>query len=239
MAGIVYALGCLAAVSCAAMAAENEGEKKPSESAFERTAAPHVEVPVPAESKGGKADVPDYFKAHQSAWDEDAVAPAPGAPVVKPAASAGEGLRGTAMRAAMYLCVLCGLIILSGFLLKKYGKNTPLLAGMQLGTVLGKVHLGPRTALHYVKTGGRVLVIGVTQTSIALLTDFDAETFETAAPPEKTRKGKPFADLLEQLRPEAEQAAPAEPMDDELASLRGDVQRLRQYLRDSAREPGE
>ena len=52
---------------------------------------------------------------------------------------------------------------------RRFGKNSPLLAGASLGKILGRVYLSPKASLHYVETGGRVLLVGVTPTAMSLV----------------------------------------------------------------------
>ncbi len=82
------------------------------------------------------------------------------------------------LRVFSVLCVVIALILIVTLLLKKFGTRTPLFAGSSLGAVLGKIHLSPRASLHFVRTGGRVLVVGVTQNDISLVSEFDAAAFE-------------------------------------------------------------
>jgi flagellar biogenesis protein FliO len=130
------------------------------------------------------------------------------------------------------------LILLATYFLKRFGRRSPLLAGSTLAEVLGKVYLAPRVCLHFVRTGGRVLVIGVTQQAIAVVAEFDAEAFERAT---ETNSEKPALEgaesFLAQLRATMQattQAEPAAGEDAEIAALRKDVQRLQQYLEEGA-----
>lgn len=207
-------------------------------------AEPAPEPPNGAGSGPPAQELPAYFRAHQQIWEET---PAPAAAPVDEPASMRNLLTSDAtnyfLRVVAILFILCGVIILGGYLVKRFGKRTPLLAGQRLGTVLGKVHLTPRASLHYVKSGDRVLVLGLTQNSIALLTEFNAEAFEadtSTEPAAETLEGGKPSSFLTHLRA----AAIAEPKaaalaDDDLTSLRSDIQRLQQYLQDSARETSE
>ncbi len=148
-----------------------------------------------------------------------------------------ESVFSRVLRTVAWLCVLCGLIVLGGYLLRRYGKNTPLLAGAQYGTVLGKVHLSPRASLHYVQSGGRILVIGLTQQHMSLIAEFEPGSFEL--PEEAEFAGDAPAtpgSFVEELRLASRPQPPVVAEDDELTALRGDVQRLQRYLQDNLRE---
>ena len=185
------------------------------------------------------AGQPEYFKAIQEEFDvAPETAPAPGA----------AGAPISPLQDARYyarviggLAFVCGCIILLGYLARKYGKRTPLLAGQNLGAVLGRIYLSPRASLHYVRSGGRILVVAVTQNNASLITEFDAERFEEFEAEAASSNAEPGASsFLSQLRKTSEQAADSPPaVDDDLVSLRGDIQRLQHYLKETASEPGD
>lgn len=169
----------------------------------------------------------------QSAPVDGVNEPAAQSPMAKP-----PSLFSNAIRSMAWLCFLCGVIVLGGYLVRRFGKHTPLLAGHQYGTVLGKVHLSPRAAVYYVRSGGRVLAIGVTGQNMSLIAEFEAEAFEETEPepsvPEPRTTVSP-ASFLQELRTASTSPKP-DPGDDELTALRGDVQRLQRYLQDNLRE---
>lgn len=153
----------------------------------------------------------------------------------------------SALRAIFALCIVLALILLSYYGVRRWGKRVPLLAGSSLGSVLGRLHLERGTTLHFIRTAGRVLVVGVNGNSVSLVADFDAAQFasmdtQNAPAPEK---GKPFNtdSFLAQLQASSQAIRPSaqagdEAVDeDEIAVLRGDIQRLQRYLREESREP--
>jgi flagellar biogenesis protein FliO len=163
------------------------------------------------------------------------------------AAAGADSTGALALRAAAALAAICGAIILLGWIARRFGGKTPLLAGTQLAQVLGRTHLEPKAALHFVKTGGRVLVVGVTPTGMHLITEFEAEQFEQglATVPEPAplasaqRPSSAEANFLAKLREQQERAsASALEANDELDSLRSDIQRLKQYLQENRRGTG-
>ena len=107
------------------------------------------------------------------------------------------------------LLIICGLVILAVYAMKRFGGKTPILAGAQLGTPIGRVHLAPRVTLHYVRTGGRVLVIGVSQNSIATVAEFDAATFDDSTVATERDDSTPsFQEMLNKPRPANRASAP-------------------------------
>jgi flagellar biogenesis protein FliO len=168
---------------------------------------------------------------------EASAAPAEAAPEVRPGIDTNLVIRG-----ATGLVFICGLIIVLAWAARRFGGRTALLAGPSLGQVLGRVHLSTKVSLHYVRSGGRVLVIAVTPASASLITEFEASAFaqeqpgEPAGVQDATSKPKhSFAEHLRSRNQERATVGSAGP-DDELAGLQGDIERLRNHLRDSARE---
>jgi len=152
----------------------------------------------------------------------------------------GESLFLPALQSIVVLLVICGVILGLGYLAKRFGGRTPLLAGAGMGKPLGRLYLDPKVVLHFVETGGRVLVIGVTQGSIALITEFQADQFRDASTSVDASPGAPGGDAQDFLsalrRQEWEREASDAPED--LESLRGDLQRLKEFLRESQRDAG-
>lgn len=141
------------------------------------------------------------------------------------------------------LLFLCAVIILLGYAVRRFGKRTPFLAGADLGSVLGKVYLNPRASLHYVKSGGRILVLGVTQNNVQLITEFDETDFGGAGEEGRLSSSEATAgsSFLQELQSRVEGAERERPRlhetDESIASLRGELQRLQQHLGKSTREP--
>ncbi len=146
------------------------------------------------------------------------------------------------------LSFVLALIFLVYYGVRKWGKNVPILAGASLGTVLGRIHLERGNTLHFVRTGGRVLIVGVNGSAVSLVADLDAAAFESAgadAPLEDSNSVVPFNpdSFLAQLQASSRtlespsaRADDASVEDDEIAALRGDIQRLQDYLREESRE---
>lgn len=144
-------------------------------------------------------------------------------------------------RAMSALCIVVALILLIFYAVRRFGRRVPIFAGAQLGTVLGKVHLSRSSALHFVRTGGRVLVVGVTNDSMSLVAEFDEGAFDATR---GTGKDTPFnADnFLAQLQQSRKSIARKDEPEDEdvgdeeISALRGDIHRLQRYLREDSSE---
>jgi flagellar biogenesis protein FliO len=141
-----------------------------------------------------------------------------------------------------------GLILLLGYIARRFGGKSPLLAGVGLGSVIGRVYLAKGAALYYVRTGGRVLVVGVTNNTISLVGEFDAAAFddedaelESRFPSEPEPELEPDPDaFLSQLRGSSSAIRSAEEGDFtgdmEIDSLKGDIRRLQSLLEEESRE---
>ncbi|GMV93227.1 MAG: hypothetical protein AMXMBFR82_30050 [Candidatus Hydrogenedentota bacterium] len=138
------------------------------------------------------------------------------------------------------LCLVVALILICTYFLKRFGGRTPLLAGANLGTVLGKVYLTPKIALHFVQVKNVVLVVGVSPNGVSAVTQLSAALFEDLAQP-TARANDRQLDFLSELSAATGQQSPAdsEAEDDEIASLKGDLARLQKYLQETSRELGD
>jgi flagellar protein FliO/FliZ len=146
-------------------------------------------------------------------------------------------LRGVAATA-----FVLGLILLLGYMARRFGGKSPLLAGAGLGSVIGRVYLAKGAALYYVRTGGRVLVVGVTNTTMSLVGEFDAAAFDDEdAEMESRFPSEPDPDaFLSQLRGSSSAMRSAEEGDFtgdmEIDSLKGDIRRLQSLLEEESHE---
>jgi flagellar biogenesis protein FliO len=200
-----------------------------------------TETETDSDSETDSGISPDFLRAVQDEFDRAAAPQEPGA--TAPPRTTDRDWGYYVIRGLFGLCVACAGVLLLGYLARKYGRKNPLLAGRHLGTVLGRVHLSPRASLHYVHSGNRVLVIGLTQNTIAPITEFDAADFDTQSEPGEKQgdanqapDAVSFLQLLKNETEENSEATSTLAADEELAALRGDLQRLRQYLQE---KPGE
>ena len=180
-----------------------------------------------------------------------------------PGESAAPLLPTAYLKAFVALCIVLALILVLTFVVKRLGRHSALFSGPTLGKVLGRVYLAPRVMLYYVQTGGKVLVVGVSQNAMTLLAQFDAAAFEAGAalpaagapnaagapPTAGMRVPGPAPsmaiegdDFLSQLRAsldlmeKVDGARDAAPADADVAELRGDIERLHKQLQESLRE---
>lgn len=161
-----------------------------------------------------------------------------------PASEASPRARGSLpssiLRGTVALCIVLALVLIAYSLLRRYGRHSPLFAGAHLGTILGRLYLTPRASLHFVRAGGRVLVLGVTPGNISLVADMDGMAFERAAERSGGSGGEhAMQDFLSHLKAsteamDAQDGAATE--DAELSSLRGEIQRLQESLKGALRE---
>ena len=145
------------------------------------------------------------------------------------------------LRTAASLCLVLALIVAGLYVVRRVGKRVPLLAGADLGQLAGKVYLSPRVCLHYVRTGGKMLIVGVTPNTMSLIAEFDETVFpSTPASPvtqiasaasEPAHAESFLAELQASLHAHEKPEPVAEPSDEaELDALRRDVLRLQQYI---------
>jgi len=258
------ALAAVWAVSGAAYGADAEPEKAGA-SGFAATTPPSVELGVSgdAQSPGGaKTATPGTGAPTSTDIDIAEVGRLMDAQGAGGNASTGAQSSQSAtldagkyaLRGVASLAFVLGLIVVILTVLRKYGRRSSLLtvlAGPGLATVLGKVHLARGTSLQYVETGGRVLVVGVTPTTVSLVAEFDAEVFSVPRADAETVdanntqaepvKGK--ISFLQQFLASTraiDQNPPQQTSDDpDITQLRGDIERLQKHLQDLSRESRE
>ena len=201
------------------------------------------------------AEPPVKFEEPQETPEETAGEPPPHDPLIaginaeldRTPASAGDGgvqrpepqPRTTGFRyylsVASALAFVLGLIILVGYAARRIGKRTPLLAGADLGNVLGRVYLARGASLHFVRTGGKVLIVGLTNGTMSLIAEFDEAAFEEAAS-SPSRQEFSADSFLSQLQQSSQSMRAADPdKDDDITALRDDIERLQQRLREESR----
>jgi flagellar protein FliO/FliZ len=80
------------------------------------------------------------------------------------------------LKVAGALCLLLGVIFVGLYLLKRFGPSTGLkMASNTQLKVLGHVTLGPKKKLLMVRFLNKVLLLGVTETSINVLSEAEAD----------------------------------------------------------------
>lgn len=154
-------------------------------------------------------------------------------------------LRNAILRMIAALCVVLALIFICYYAIRRFGKKIPIIGGRQLGQVIGQLHLTRDATLHYVRTGGRVLIISVSSEGVSLVAEFSESAFDQELGETVEHGGFAPEQFVAELK---EQSAayqtgtsgddsPVE--DDDMAVLRGDIHRLQEYLQEETREPKE
>ena len=224
---------------------------------FEETEPPPwtaAEAGAAVEALPEEIDPAAMQKTRETAAQMDTRREGAGGAAPAPAESRAErSLLEYSLRGAAALFAVLALIFLVAYFAKRMGRRTPLLAGGDLARVLGKVYLAPRVSLHFVRTGGKVLAIGVTQNTISLVAEFDASAFQLEAAERgnaATATGEAPESFLTQLRTYAQgvraQSVRAQSVrkdketasdtnEEDLAALRADIQRLQEYLKENFR----
>jgi len=216
----------------------------PGSAVFEQTVPPQwtVESPVPAEPSPEPVDA-QMVKIRQVRAELAKTEEAP-APAAAPAESPREfSVFRSSVRAFSMLCVVLAIIAVLVYLIKRFGKRSALFAGSHLARVLGKVYLEPRVCLHFVQTGGKVLVVGVTPNAITAIAEFEAAAFEgqrgSSAALESVQADVDgfLAELRASIEGKHKIDGTGRVEDFDVAALRQEIQRLQQYLEDTTREP--
>lgn len=191
-------------------------------------------------SQESPEEVPEYFKNIMNEIDGNE----------EPTANTSVGEEGLSIlsqavgRMVIGLSIVLAMILILYFLVRRYGKNVPALSGYQLGQIIGQVHLSRSATLHYVKSGGRILVIGVNDGGVNLVAEYDESAFATisgASPVQGDFDPESFVDELKQqtaaIRGEESSTSTSEVyQDDDISALRGDINRLQEYLQEENRE---
>lgn len=244
-------LACILVFQASARAQSPSGAARGQGQPFRETQPPQVvlEPAEPTETPGGvESKAPEVedslistlnreLDRRQGLSQEEATTDPANAPGARPTGAA------LIIRGIWALAIVLLLIFLSSYLLRRVGRKTPLLAGPSLGKVLGRVHLTRNSSLYFVKTADRVLVVGLTDSGISLVSDFDAALFEDSVGEDEEDGAFSANDFLAQLQTSSRtmtaKAGPAKTEDDEIVSLRGDIGRLQRYLQDEQRETRE
>ncbi|MBI4531941.1 MAG: flagellar biosynthetic protein FliO [Candidatus Latescibacteria bacterium] len=114
------------------------------------------------------------------------------------------GLVGLTLKLLVSLVLIIFLIWLSVYLIKKTSMAKGL--GLQFGgsgliEVLERSYIAPKKAIYIIKVGGKVLALGVTDTSITTLAEFSLEEAMTVYAAISTAKGeaKGFVDVMKDI----------------------------------------
>ncbi|MFP6584048.1 MAG: flagellar biosynthetic protein FliO [Candidatus Hydrogenedentota bacterium] len=209
-----------------------------------------VATETPADEETKKPDTGYGMEAIRGAnaiLDNEAANVDPDGPRIDPSL-VGTGYsdaRNAFFRMIAALSVVVALILFCYYAIRRFGKKIPIIGGRQLGQVIGQLHLTRDATLHYVRTGGRVLVISVRSEGVNLIAEFSESAFDQELGQTVEHGGFAPEQFVAELKEQsaAYQAgasgddSPVE--DDDMAVLRGDIHRLQEYLQEETREPKE
>lgn len=141
------------------------------------------------------------------------------------------------LRGVYALLIVIVLIVAAYAVLIRLRRHAPMLAGGEFASVVGRLHLDTRFALHFVRVGDKVLLLGVTSQNINILEAFDAATFnlEHTKPMPEVESPHDFMDHLRASTHALNPMTPGGADDEEIVSLRGDIERLKRYLEEGPR----
>jgi flagellar biogenesis protein FliO len=109
----------------------------------------------------------------------------------------GGGLASLSLRLGLALALIVALILAAGFVLRRaVGTRSGGAAPGRL-QIVDRLDLAPKRALYGVRAGGRVVVVGVTETSIAPVFELSPEDAAALYPPGDAPRGTGFANLLQ------------------------------------------
>lgn len=154
-------------------------------------------------------------------------------------------IRNALFRMIGALAVVLALILFCFYALRRFGGKLPAIGGRQLGQVIGQVHLTRDATLHYVRTGGRVLIVSVTSSGVNLVAEFGESAFDQDfgdnEGPGGLNADQFVAALKEQSAtyrsaPSNDGASINDAPDDDMAVLRSDIHRLQEYLQEETRD---
>jgi flagellar biogenesis protein FliO len=148
------------------------------------------------------------------------------------------------LQTVVYLFLVLAIFLVGAYFFKRVGQRTKLLPAAGLADVIGRVHLAPKVTLHFVRTGNRVLVVGVNTNAINLITEFGAdELVEEEGDALEEGQSSQAQRFLEELRVQQGQltaspvgSLPSAVEDGDVASLKDDIARLQQLLREASHD---
>ncbi len=108
----------------------------------------------------------------------------------------GGGLASLSLRLGLALALIVALILGAGFVLRRAMGTRGGTAGVSRLQIVDRLDLAPKRALYGVRAGSRVVVVGVTETSIAPVFELSPEEAATLYPPGDAPRGTAFASLL-------------------------------------------
>ena len=108
----------------------------------------------------------------------------------------GGGLTLLSLRLGLALALIVALILTAGLVLRRAVGTRGGTTGASRLQVVDRLDLAPKRALYGVRAGARVVVVGVTETSIAPVFELSPEEAAALYPPGDAPRGTAFANLL-------------------------------------------
>lgn len=147
-------------------------------------------------------------------------------------------------RTLVALALVIGLLFVVLGSIKFFVQRSPSKYGKTLGKVLGVVYLSPKAKVYYLLTGGKVVVLGVSGDSINLLFSMDEHEFFSNTPDSEeleSGRNKDFQRILEDVEQRIKERSSGEEnsqlgsdFDNDIASLKSDIQKLHKALREDS-----
>ncbi len=196
------------------------------------------------EEKDTSSQPNSWFLQHQNVWGtEQASVDGEGG------GNASSGISNTTGTSWVYyffrmiiaLIFVVGLILVLLGGLRYFSRKT--YQGMKsIGKIVGILYLSPRTRIYYVQSAGKVFMLGLSGDRISLLFTFPEDEFFAMVTSEDVLDTLPspktFSKVLDDVETRihshasSEKSEIAENIDDEIASLKANIQRLQQAIRE-------
>jgi len=204
----------------------------------------NVEAPLEKENASSKTNT--WFSQHQAVWGSEQTTPGNTEGENFPSASPNTSTTGTSwiyyfFRTFVALIFVIGLILVLLGVLRYFSNKT--YRGMKsIGKIIGVLYLSPRARIYYVQSAGKVFVLGISGDQMNLLFAFPEDEFFVSIANEDitdsayTKKtfSKVLDDVETRIQSQSSSKMPevSENIDDELASLKANIQRLQQAIRE-------
>lgn len=204
----------------------------------------NVETPLEKENASSKTNT--WFSQHQAVWGSEPTNTGNTEGESLPSGSSNTSTTGNSwiyyfFRTIVALIFVVGLIlVLLGGL--RYFSNKTYRGVKSIGKIVGVLYLSPRIKIYYVQSAGKVFVLGISGDRMSLLFVFPEDEFFVSIANEDitdsayTKKtfSKVLDDVEMRIQSQSSSKMPevSENIDDELASLKANIQRLQQAIRE-------
>ncbi len=199
---------------------------------------------TPSEKDNTPSTTNSWFLQHQNVWGTEQATGGEGEG--ENASSGTSNTAGTSwiyyfFRMIIALIFVVGLILVLLGGLRYFSRKT--YQGIKsIGKIVGVLYLSPRTRIYYVQSAGKVFMLGLSGDQMNLLFTFPEDEFFSVVTNEDVSNSIPspktFSKVLDDVETRihshasSEKPEIAENIDDEIASLRANIQRLQQAIRE-------